>query len=549
MTMRRIASLLVIGSFAVQAAAQTAPDTWLVSFTDKENTPYSLSDPGVFLSERAIQRRQVQGIALDALDLPVDPAYIAQVLAQGDVQLVNRSKWFNTITIRTTDEDALVAIAALPFVHGMRGARSAIVPSPPIEKFGPMPGAGPRGGDEEEYGASYHQVAMMNGHMLHGLEARGEGMVIGVLDSGFLGVDVLPGFESLRQREGILFTRDMADHDGDVYLDHWHGRSVLSCLAVEIPGVYMGTAPRADYVLLRTEVAAMEYVVEEDHWASGAELCDSLGVDIINTSLGYTTFDDPEQDHSYGDLDGLTTRISMASSIAASRGMVPVTSAGNQGASDWHHISAPADAIGILAVGAVNADGDPAWFSGHGPSADGRVKPDVAAMGQGTLALGFDGLEVQPLNGTSFSAPLVAGLVACLWQLHPQRTAADIIEAVRQSASHYNDPQPQLGHGIPDFMTAHAWLTLTTQATPDAATDLVVFPNPFQDRITITAPELRGLVRIELFDAMGRCAWRKDAVADGVITFGDLDRLATGPFVLRLWHEGSIMTRTLVKTW
>src|SRR5690606_23509662 len=233
-----------------------------------------------------------------------------------------------------------------------------------------------------DYGAAFTQVSMMNGHLLHEL-SHGEGILIGVLDSGFDRADSIPAFQELRDRSGIVATRDLVDHDGDVYDDHYHGRSVLSAMAAIWEGQLVGTAPGADYVLIRTEDADSEFIVEEDNWVAGAEYADSLGCDVLNTSLGYSRFDDTLQNHTYADMDGYTTRIIIAAGIASSKGMIPVNSAGNSGESDWYYITAPADAHDILAVGAVGSMAESAPFSSHGPSADGRVKPYVASIGWG----------------------------------------------------------------------------------------------------------------------------------------------------------------------
>jgi len=533
--MLRGAAIVVLFGLGMALQAQTSPGTWWVRFSDKANTPFSIDQPEAYLSSRAIQRRLAQGIPVDELDLPVDPAYISAVLATGDVQLHNRSKWFNAITIRTNDADALEAIASLPFVVDMRGAGAWYAPLPTPDKFTGLAGET----RDLDYGGSFGQIAMMNGHLLHAMDAQGQGMLIGVLDSGFDGVDVHPAFEALRSRGGILYTSDQVDHDGDVYQDHWHGRSVLGCIAGHLPGTLIGTAPMADHVLVRTEEAATEFVVEEDNWVSGAELCDSLGVDILNTSLGYTVFQDSTQDHSYADMNGATTRISIAAGIASQKGMVPVVSAGNQGAQDWYYISAPADAFDILAVGAVGAQEQAAWFSSHGPSADGRVKPDVAAMGWGTTGISPDGQDITLLNGTSFSAPLVAGLVACLWQLHPQRSAQDVMDAVRRSASLYDTPDAQLGHGIPDFMLAHQLLEMTT-ATEDRPRDrnMRVYPVPFDDRLVVEVPnDPSGPVEFSLLDMAGRLVWTHRAPG-GAGTYrlqgSGLHGLAPGGYLLRM---------------
>lgn len=540
--------LLLAVAVPLHGAAQTAPGTWWVRFTDKANTPYSLDAPEAYLSPRAIQRRQAQGIAIDSTDLPVDPAYINAVLALGDVQLHNRSKWFNAITIRTSDPAVIEGLGALPFVAQVRSLRPGRVAELPVHKPLLADPEGPRGGDPD-HGPSLMQIAMMNGHLLHlELEARGEGMLIGVLDSGFDGVDTLTGFAALRDRGGIVLARDLAEPGADVYRSHSHGRLVLSVMAAHLPGQLVGAAPMADYALVRTEDAAVEYLVEEDNWVSGAELLDSLGCDVLNTSLGYTVFDDSAQDHTTDELDGATARITIAAGMAAAKGMIPVNAAGNRGGDpDWMMMSMPSDAFDILAVGATHADSLPASFSGRGPSADGRVKPDVAALGVGTLGLGGDGTFVGGHNGTSLASPLVAGLVACLWQLHPHRSAHDIMHAVRQSASHWDAPGTQIGYGIPDFMAAHAWLTLTNGIADHGVPAAVsAFPVPFTDRLTVTLPPGTGPVRIMLHDALGRTAWQ--GTAHGAVhTLEGLGALAEGAYVLRLSGRGSHLSRTVLK--
>ncbi len=537
-------------SMALGVGAQTSPDTYWVQFTDKVNTPYSLDQPEEYLSERAILRRLTQGIPMDELDLPIDPQYIGAVLSFGEVYLVNKSKWFNAITIRTADSGVLEIIQSLPFVADVRSVRSYTASVPDGRKFGHLGSGISKGGGT--YGLSFGQIAMMNGHQIHELGARGEGILIGVLDSGFEGTDVLSAFDALRDRDGIVLTRDVLVNDGDVYSDHWHGRSVLSCMAGIVEGELIGTAPMADYALIRTENADWELIIEEDHWVTGAELCDSSGVDVINASLGYTLFDWPEQDHAYEDMDGQTTRVSIACGIAASKGMIPVISAGNSGTSEFHFLSAPSDAINILSVGAVDADGLPADFSSWGPSADGRVKPDVAAMGLGTYGLGEDGTEVVPINGTSFAAPLVAGLVGCLWQLHPERTAHDVMDAVRRSASTYALPQEQIGHGIPDFMQAHRFLELTAGSRELDNEGLRVSPMPFTDRLEVRIPiGIDGPIWIEISDLSGRGVWKSSAFQGSGATIMIVDpvigSLTDGPYTLRFvnaeWSSSMLVVK------
>jgi len=536
---------------AASVSAQTGPDAYWIQFTDKDATPYSLGEPEQFLSARAIQRRLTQGIVIDALDLPVDPVYIAGVLATGNVQLINRSKWFNAITVRTTDEAALDAIAQLPFVSAVRGTRRLSGSVPEVEKFSLLadPPIVARGGQPEDYGMSWPQISMHNGQALHAMEAKGQGMLIGVLDSGFDQTDVLSAFDELRAREGIVLTRDMVNHDGDVYSDHWHGRSVLSCMAGILPGYLQGTAPLADYALVRTEEVAFELIIEEDNWVAGAELLDSLGCDVLNTSLGYTTFDDPAHDHAYSDLDGATTRISIAAGIASRKGMIPVQSAGNSGSSAWRFIGAAADAIDILAVGAVGDQGQHAPFSSWGPSADGRVKPDVMALGWGAVGLRVQGDSAGYLNGTSFSGPIMAGLVTCLWQLHPQRTAHDVMDAVRRSAHLWNMPNDSMGYGIPDFLQAHAWLTATAVEEQAPGTGLFAYPNPFDERITLIAQGMAdGPAQVQVLDAAGRSVMEHSAyVSGGAVHILGLAELPTGLWLFRLQAGKAVRTARAMK--
>ena len=457
--------------------AQSTTDTYWVQFTDKVSTPYSIDQPEAYLSPRAIQRRVQQGIAIDDMDLPVDPAYVQAVLALGDVEIHNKSKWLNAITIRTNDPAVLDALQTLPFVLNVSNTRSLMPSDPARNKFSALEAVSER---DLEYGDSFGQVSMMNGHLLHAENSQGQGMLIGVLDSGFENVDEIPAFDALRARGGIRAISDQVDHDGEVYQDHWHGRSVLSCMAAIV--------------------------------------------------------------------DGATARISIAAGIAARKGMIPVISAGNQGNSEWLHISAPADAIDVLSVGATGAQGQYAFFSSQGPSADGRVKPDVSAMGWGTTAIGPAATVIEPVNGTSFSSPLVAGLVACLWQRHPQRTAQDIMDAVRRSASQYATPDSELGHGIPDFYAADLLLELTTAVPERETKGLIVFPMPFTSGFTVQLPSAQsGPLRFELFDMSGRSVWsRSISSSSSTVLLQDqiLARLGPGTYLLRLEGLGH---RTVLK--
>ena len=548
----RIATLTCAVLFVTLLLAQTAPNTYWVQFTTKENTPYSLSQPDQFLSQRALARRAAQGVALDDLDLPVDPSFVNVVEALEGVEVLNRSKWFNAVTVRISDPNALAAIQGLPFVQVVRGTGSNMVQRPTPVKFLEPPADSSRDVDAVRYGSSYLQFSMLNGQALHGIDAKGQGMLIGVLDSGFDGVDSALAFQGLRDRGGILLVRDLVAHDGDVYQDHWHGRSVLSCMAAVLDSQLIGTAPEADYVLLRTEEVATEYPVEEDNWISGAELADSLGCDVLNTSLGYTAFDDSTMDHTYAQLDGQTLRISVAANIASRKGMIPVCSAGNSGSSEWFYISAPADAIDVLTVGAVGDVENSAPFSSRGPSADGRVKPDVCAMGWWATVLRSNADSVLQVNGTSFSSPILAGLVACLWQLHPERTASEIMDAVRRSASFFSNPNDSLGYGVPDFGAAHAWLMMIGIPEGGDIPALKVYPNPFQQELSIQTPEMvKGAIHLAMFNTQGQLVYfsRERAQAGDRIRVeaSNVASLLPGAYVIKLQSADLVWQQQVIK--
>lgn len=551
-TMRWLAlPLLVALATPVALNAQTAPATYWVQFTGKGHTPYSLAQPEAYLGPRALERRARQHIPIDSLDLPVDPAYIAQLHAAVQMQVLNVSKWLNAVTIRSTDTLGLDSLGLLPFVHVVkltqdgRGRPTAMANKFPQE----------RATYQQLYGWSLRQIEMMNGHLLQQVgNALGQGMLIGVLDAGFLDADILPGLASLRARNGIVLASDLVDHGADVFRAHYHGRSVLSVMAGEVPGKLAGTAPLANYALVRTENAATEYIVEEDNWVSGAELCDSIGCDVLNTSLGYTTFDDSTQNHTYADLNGHTARMSIAAGIAAKKGMIPVNSAGNSGALPWHYISVPADAFDILAVGAVDADRMVANFSSRGPSADGRVKPDVAAMGLHTIGLDGGGWNTGPINGTSFASPLVAGLSACLWQLHQDRTAHEVMAAIRASASIHDSPNDDIGYGIPDFWRAHLLLGGRDITGLSAPTALGVMPVPFTNFLDIEVyAGTANTMDLRICDMLGKQVWgtctglEPETYARVRIQDDLLNRIRPGAYVITVQVGDSRITRHIVK--
>lgn len=538
---------------ALSLHAQTEPGKFLVFFSDKENTPYSIDQPEEFLSERAIDRRDRYNISITELDLPVDPNYLTQLEEINGVEIVHHTKWFNAATI-STDETGLDAALELPFVVGYKSVLSDETNDDLGDKFTNQPAnrscqfAWP----ESDYGPSFNQIAMHNGHLLHDAGYRGEDMHIAVLDAGFTETNNLAVFDEMYAENRMLGTRDFVDGDNDVYHGSSHGTFVLSTMAGFLTDSIIGTAPKASYYLMRTENSVSEYVTEEDNWVVAAEYADSLGVDIINSSLGYTTFDDTTQNHTYANMDGNTTRISKAADIAASRGILVVTSAGNSGASNWHFISAPADADSALTVGAVTADSTHIFFSSFGPSSDGRVKPNLMAQGYQSVICNFDG-GVQTGNGTSFSSPILAGVAACLWQAHYQQNNMTILGALEESATHFTNPNDSLGFGIPNAWLAHQNLPEDT-SIPDLELNegVAVFPNPFYDNFQVALKwENVHSIEVEFFDLSGR---KISLDASHECLPGDISRISidgsklpTGTFLVRVKSDSESFVTKVVK--
>ncbi len=494
----------------VPVNAQTAPGKYWVRFTDKDNSPYSLADPSAFLSPATVLRRAVLGIPYEERDLPVNEAYIQQVLATGDCTLHNRSKWFNAITIATADSTLLEVIAALPFVAETRAVVSWTQPEK--GKYGNVP-AMPRSAAcsafEKAYGPSFRQVEMLNGHRLHQLGFRGSGISIAVLDAGFWRTDLLPAFASLRARGGIAGVRDFVAGGTGVYNHSNHGTFVLSVMAGQIPDSLCGAAPDATYWLFRTEDSASEYRVEEDNWVAAAELCDSLGIDIINSSLGYSLFDDSLQHYSFADMDGNTTRVTQAADLAARRGILVVNSAGNSGNSAWRYITAPSDGDSVLCVGAVDANRVKMGFSGFGPSSDGDTKPNVCAMGGSCVLADLDS-TIHTGSRTSFSSPLVAAMSACLGQVVRDRANMEIFGAVQRSAEFFNNPNDSVGYGIPAFWQAFLLLRGSQQSGQEDA--LEIWPNPSAGPVNLLVNAVDACVlTASVYDASGKLVWESKA--------------------------------------
>lgn len=453
--------LLVLGCGLVQA--QTPAKYW-VQFRDKAGTPFSIERPEEFLSPRAIALRQLHRIPIEETDLPVNPDYVQRVLSlDSSMRLCVQSRWQNAITVYVDREEVMDQVRQLSFVQAVeRTIALKAVERDSLPAFRYVDDGAIthtyaldvlKQGDFA-YGKSERQIRLNGAHWLHRMGYRGENMQVMVLDGGFSHADTLTAFETLRRDHRLLGARNLVVASENPFLEHTHGTSVLSCMATYMPGVLVGSSPMAQFYLCQTEDGRSEHKIEEDNWVAGIELADSLGCQVLNSSLGYTEFDDSLQRRTYADMNGKVSRASQAAAMAVAKGMIVCNSAGNEGGKAWAHIGAPADSYGILAVGAVTHLGRLAYFSSHGPSFDGRVKPDVCAVGDGTWTVNATGRVTQS-SGTSFSSPLFAGMVTCLWQAFPEKSNVEVMEAVRQSGSRYDNPDSLMGNGIPDLLKAY----------------------------------------------------------------------------------------------
>lgn len=496
-------------------------DAW-VYFIDKPDAATYLANPLTMLTQKSLDRRTAQNIALDVKDVPIFPSYITQITNATGITVMAKSKWLNALHIRGSVTD-IQQLASLTFVNNIQFADKTL-----------NSGALPKNASSQSYqavnktldtqitfayGNSSNQISMLGGDLLHQQDFTGTGKTIAVLDAGFPGVNTAVPFQRLFTNNLILGGYNYVDQSTNFYTGGSHGTLVLSTMGGYVENSLVGTAPDASYYLFITEDVASENPVEESYWVEAAEEADRLGVDIINTSLGYFGYDNPNYSYSYEDMNGITAFASRGADVAFSRGIICVTSGGNTGSTANAHIAVPAESLHTLAVGAVTASGFYASFSSIGPTFDGRVKPEVAAQGVQAVVSDPTG-AIGLANGTSFSGPITAGMVACLWQALPTKTNAEIIQIIKQSASIYANPTPQLGYGIPNYNTALS-TTLGINAVEKGI--VMLYPNPANDILNFNIQRFSANAIIEIYSALGqRVLETKVASANGSITVSPL---------------------------
>lgn len=493
-----IRSLLyfIIFTLAAQPFCQAQSNPrYLVLYKDKANSPFSIDKPTAFLSQRSVTRRNRQNISIKTQDLPVNPDYVAAVKQTG-ARIIYSSRWFNGSVVEASAAQ-LTAIKKLAFYKGIElnlPIANLTSKTPGIERVAAVKEKF-EATEDLNYGGMNAQLALMEVPELHKKGFHGENMLIAVLDNGFNNGNIVPFLKHLKDENRVIDTHDFVSRDSDVYADGSHGLAVLSTIAANQPSVMIGAAFKASFALYRTENDLAESPYEEVTWLLAAERADSLGADIINSSLGYTTFegefDTDEYNHTYADMDGKTTIVSRAARFATRTGMIVTNSAGNDGNKSWHFIGAPADVDSVFTVGASNYDRSYAALSSVGPNAAGIQKPDVAAVGAGTIVGNTSG-NVSGGSGTSFSSPLIAGVSALFWQAHPELTAQQVIYVLKKSGHQASAPDNLLGYGVPNLTKAEE--IFVTEFKPlgtenELLTSIVLAPNPVQSEVRLTIPQ------------------------------------------------------------
>ncbi|WP_396600768.1 S8 family serine peptidase [Algibacter sp. R77976] len=532
----------VFSCFSFNLFAQLE-DAW-VYLADKEDVTASIANPLTILTQEAIDRKNTHGVAIDERDVPVNESYITQIKNSNGITVMAKSKWFNALHVRGTQFN-IISLTGLGFVSSIDFADKS------LNSKNANANVESKQAKESKlegvlttfnYGNSANQIEMINGDDLHLADYTGTGMTIAVLDAGFPNANTMTSFQRLRDSGNLLGSYDFVNRDVNVYTGTTsnHGTLVLSDMAGYVENQFVGTAPDASYYLFITEDAPNENPVEESYWVEAAERADSLGVDVINTSLGYTTFDDAAYDYSSADLDGFTTYITKGANIAFEKGLLLINSAGNSGNGG---VGAPADSPNVFSIGAVDASGNYASFSSVGSAIQPTQKPDVVAQGQASYVITENDI-VTTANGTSFSSPILAGGITCLWQALPGKTNAEIMQLVRESGSQYTTPDYFLGYGIPNLELAFN-NALSIVSPIEDNIEINIFPNPIEDKLYITMPSDDGIISLRIYDVLGKIINTYSLSNSSSVI--DVENLSKGIYIVKIKHNDISKTLKFIK--
>jgi len=523
-----ILSILVSFSGLAQSTKR-----YMVFFTDKDDTPYTIDQPQEYLTQKAINRK---GRNVSTEDLPVTPFYISQ-LKDNNALIIGTTRWLNGALIQLLESD-LPTIQALNFVKNTE----YIAPNQ-------KPTVGGRVGVEEDVedaqimNATLAQYNILKTNLMHEDGYYGEGVLIAVLDGGFKGVDTGAYFKHIFTDNQVMDVHNFVTGGKDVYDYSDHGTRVFSTISAQGDD-YEGIATKANYLLYVTE-AEFEYKIEEYNWLLAAERADSIGVDIISTSLGYSDFDDPTMDYTQDDLDGQTAVVTIAAEMAYERGIVVVTSAGNAGNRTWQKVTSPADGEHVLAIGSVNESLIKSTFSSVGPVNANWTKPDLMAMGQSTVLIDGAG-SIITSSGTSFAAPQVAGLLAGIWEKYPNLTNDELLELARESADRAGNPDFSYGYGIPSYSAIE-----NRYESLEQSDFLRIFPNPITDgilNINVKDPNVVDIVSLIIYASDGKKVlelsksvnWQNNPVQIST------DHLVQGIYMVKIDSEQQTVVKRIV---
>lgn len=546
---------VLLGCISSQTSWAAPAFAFRVKFKDKNGT-LTFADSLQFLSPKALERRSKQGIGLDSSDLPVVQAYIDSVVTTASAaRLHSVSKWFNQVVVITFDSSKAIALSALPMVESVklvaRYNNGIFKTSSSLDKFPEVQSLQQKTtGTSADYGLSFQQVDMIDADCLHDLGFRGQNMDIAIFDVNFRYANTCTAYDSLQLQSRVKDVYNFARDTAFVYatsIPSSHGMNVLGCMAANIPGTYVGTAPSANYFLYITEDVLVEAPIEEDNWLMAAERADSLGVYLINSSLGYNAFDAPlsASSYTYAQLDGQTSLIVQAANKAVAKGIFVVNAQGNEGYSAWHYLLTPADGDSVYSVGSV--DGSGIWAgSGYGPTVDGQIKPDGCAMGKATALIG-DNCLVGAANGSSFAAPVMCGGIACLWQALPTLTAWQLRNVIRMSSDRYTNPNNTQGFGIPNLCTAYQ-IALGTSEVEHFDYLFALYPNPVVDGFTVRSYDATNRnIELDIYDIQGRKISHEKKSNVTQVYSNALQHQPTGEYILTITTDKKVYTTKIIK--
>ncbi|ROI08928.1 T9SS C-terminal target domain-containing protein [Chryseobacterium sp. H3056] len=533
--MKKALSVFILLTFSWLAAQS---EFVFVYFKDKPNKAAFYANPTSELSQKSLDRRARFSIPLNDQDAPIEAAYIKNITDLG-FTVKDYSKWMNGVALHATPEQ-IETLKAQSYVQSVESfikhPAPAKLTAQKVDKFALFNKTTAK--TDFNYGLGLTQINQINLRPLHISGFTGKGMTIAVIDTGFPQVDTGSVYDRIRNNGQIKGGYNFIGKNNFIYSNtlNNHGSYVLGVIAAYVENQFVGSAPDADFYLYATEDADNEVPEEQLYWTEAAEEADRKGVDLITTSLGYYEFDDPRYNLLYSDMDGKTSFIARTAQIATEKGIFVVASAGNEAQKPWHYIITPADNEKVFAVGAVTAAGTSSSFSSFGPNALGRVKPDASARGTATY-MGYDNSVVSS-SGTSFSAPLAAGGIACLLQALPQKKVDEISELLRQNASLYPDSTPQMGYGILNFaQTLEAALSTSDL---NKRGKIQIYPNPVVKTFTIKTDEI--IKSVNLFDVTGRkiSGFKQEK-------FNNIEHLAPGLYFLQVETDKNLYVEKLIK--